>query len=209
MESFGVYLMLVAFFRWLKELLSTHEGNVRRKKMAIKNGQDYYIDDNMNRVRISDGLIYREGKINGDYCQYNPRNGQIIKNISKERLAVVSAQNKRSAIQKGMSRYIYDDRENACCYPDGFAGAHWIDMNTGQIYVRRSYRGTILWLNVSSGFYEGFAEGENRLWKPDKELRRLNDEISKSKYVYNMTKKGHHGDVYLVHEDSRRRQDDN
>lgn len=204
MEALGIFVIIASLILKLKDILEVRNGDERRKRIAIKNNQDYYLDENMNRVRLSDGLIYREGKIGGDYCQYDPRSGRIFRNLSRERLAVVSAQNKEEALRSGKKRYIFDDRENASCHPDGFAGAHWTDINTGEVYVRRSFRGAKLWLNVSSGLYDGFSEGKDTLWKPDDELKRLNSEMSKKSYVYNMTKRGHHGEVYVVYEDSRR-----
>lgn len=156
MECLGIFLVIIygamGVWGWINSCSKRNE----RRKQALKTGKGYYLDDNFNRVDVETGMIYRIEKVNGDICEVNPVNGSIIRNKSRERILALAKMEKEIAKSEGRKRFIYDDRIDKKCHEDGYAGAHWLDMENGNVYVRRTDNfGLIYWFNISLCAFDG------------------------------------------------------
>lgn len=136
---FVVYMILISIVVYVVRSSRNISGEKRSKRNAIENGYKTYTTRNGYQARVSDDVVvaYKHDLFTGDTIEYNPMTGRTYRNVTRDLRKRYDEDGRKKAIAKGETLYCYDPRDNWRCHPDGYAGKHWKDMETGKCYVKR------------------------------------------------------------------------
>ena len=161
---FGFFMICLAIICYFGKLISDYRSERYKRKRAIEKGNDFYVDRNGFRIKISpDGdypseitrdvhYVAGKGIVEGDVVERNPYTGRVIRNLSQEKRNKETKQHEASraaAIKNGEKYYIY----NKC-------PLEYCDVDTGDVFVITSHReGQLMW-NVNTEKYERIVDEE-------------------------------------------------
>ena len=157
---FGIYMAIAFIILKGYSLIKKGADEKRRKRNAIKDGQEYYVDRNGTLLRVKDDVPVMRTWIGNDLCEINPYTHEVRRNISSENRIQTEKRNKEKAIQNGDRVYrceplrSYNEHYHT---NDKIKGIRYKDVETGEIYVIRRKNGKNWYLNINTGYYD-FAD---------------------------------------------------
>lgn len=107
MAFFGLFMIGAVAAAKLGKDIDTYKTTKRRKKRAIENGKDFYVDKNGYPVHLDSGLAYTYRWINGEQWEVDPYTGAKRRNISRENKNEFLAKTIKEAKIRGEEWYLY------------------------------------------------------------------------------------------------------
>lgn len=167
MGLFGLFYTMLVGGATITKNIKTNLENEERRKKAIIEGREKYLDDvgcerllSDNTRVISTKLWYdcADGK-EGDYVLKRIKDNVVIRNYTKEKRDVAESTSFSKAKAEGKTVYKLGTwLDNHC--KSKIRGYRYKDFNTGDIYVIRVFNGVKSYMNIQSGQIERETDGE-------------------------------------------------